>query len=107
MLAIFAFADQYECLKLQQLCRQAYNYYIPKTLRFLVIERAYVHLYLANKKSIVVAYLESYKARELSFAHVDALPPKLSFFASLQIENVVLLCGGLTPTLANPEDPYS
>ena len=40
-------------------------------MTYFVIERPYVHLYLANKKRFMIAYLDNYKAVEMP----KPLPP--------------------------------
>ena len=65
LIAIFSYCDQQECMKLQALNRAAYNEYIPKIMKQFVIERPFVHLFLAHKKRFMIAYLDNYKAVEL------------------------------------------
>ena len=65
MILIFSFCDQQEKTRMQALNRASYYEYIPKVLSYFVIERPYVHLYLANKKRFLIAYLDNYKAVEV------------------------------------------
>jgi hypothetical protein len=106
LIMIFSFMDQFECIKLQTLCKDAYYVFFPKILKTFFLERQYVHLYVANTKSVVVAYLDNYKGREICFAdETPSLPPRLKYFASLQYDNRVLLTGGMNSDCENPEDP--
>ena len=50
---------------MQALNRISYNEFIPKIMNYFVIERPFVHLYLANKKRFLIAYLDNYKAVEV------------------------------------------
>ena len=65
LIMIFSYCDQREKTRLQALSRQCYNEWIPKTMNFFVIERPFVHLYLAHKKRFLIAYLDNYKAVEV------------------------------------------
>ena len=106
LIMIFCYMDQFECIKLQTLCKDAYYVFFPKILKTFYLERQYVHLYVANTKSVICAYLDNYKGREVSFAEsVPDIPPRLKHFATIQYDNRVLLCGGMNSILENPEDP--
>lgn len=50
---------------MQQLNKQCYNEYIPRTLKVYIFERPFVHLYIANRKRVMVCFLENMKAVEL------------------------------------------
>ena len=50
---------------MQGLNRVCYDEYVPKIMNYFVIERPFVHLYLANKKRFMIAYLDNYKAVEM------------------------------------------
>ena len=65
LLLIFSFCDQREKTRLQALSRTCYHEWMPKALSCFVIERPYVHLYLASKKRFLIAYLDNYKAVEM------------------------------------------
>jgi len=65
LILIFSFCDQQEKTRMQGLNKICYHEYIPKILNYFVIERPYVHLYLANKKRFMIAYLDNYKAVEI------------------------------------------
>ena len=60
-------------------------------------------MYMSNRKSVLVAYLENYKAKEISFKHVEDIPPDLKFFTTLQFENNIFLAGGMNTVLEDPE----
>lgn len=106
LIMIFMYMDQFECVKLQTLCKDAYYFYFPKILKTFYLERQYVHLYISNTKSVIVAYLDNYKAKEVSFADsVPELAPRLKYFSSIQYGNRVLLTGGLNVRFENPEEP--
>lgn len=82
--------------------------FFPKILKTFFLERPFTHLYLANTKSVIVAYLDNYKGKEVPFGDVETrIPPKLKYFATIQYDNRVLLTGGLNSQLENPEDVYS
>lgn len=68
LIMVFAYMDQFECIKLQTLCKDAYYVYFPKILKTFFLERQYVHLYVANTKSILIAYLDNYKGKEITFS---------------------------------------
>lgn len=106
LIMIFSFMDQFECVKLQTLCKDAYFGYFPKILKTFYLERQYVHLYVANTRSVVVAYLDNYKGKEISFSEeAPSIPPRLKFFATIQYDNRVLLTGGMNSNFENPEEP--
>ena len=65
LILTFSFCDQHEKTRLQALNRVCYHEYVPKIMNYFVIERPYVHLYLANKKRFMIAYLDNYKAVEI------------------------------------------
>lgn len=65
LLLIFSFCDQEECIQLQQLNKACYYDYIPRTLHIYIFERPYVHLYLANRKRMMLCFLENMKAIEV------------------------------------------
>jgi len=51
-----------------------------------------------------VAYLDNYKAKEVSFEHAG-VPERLRHFATIQYDNHVLLTGGLNWHLENSDEP--
>eukprot|EP00347_Sterkiella_histriomuscorum_P017947 403347374 len=104
---IFTFMDQFECIKLQTLCKDAYYLYFPKILKTFYLNRQYVHLYLSYKKKFVIAYLDNYQGKKISFKKCKQIPEKLKHFTTIQFENNILLCGGLNSKEVNPEDPLS
>lgn len=71
------------------------------------MERQYVHLYISNKKSLIIAYLDNYKGREIKFGKEaeKIIPDRLKGFATIQFDNRVLLTGGMNFFYENPEDP--
>jgi len=104
---IFTYMDQFECIKLQTLSKDAYHVYFPKILKTFLIDRSYVHLFIANQKSFVVTYLDNYKGKMISFRNVKEIPDKLKYFATLQLKNNILLVGGMNTYFENLEDPFS
>ena len=66
-----------------------------------------MHLYLSYKKKFVIAYLDNYKGKKVSFKKCKEIPDKLKHFATIQFDNNILLCGGLNCKLENPEDVFS
>ena len=106
LIMIFMYMDQFECVKLQTLCKDAYYVFFPKILKTFFLERQYVHLFVANTRSVIVAYLDNYKAKEVSFEHAG-VPERLRHFATIQYDNHVLLTGGLNWHMLNPEEPES
>jgi hypothetical protein len=62
-----------------------------------------VHLYLSNTKSLMVTYLDNYKAREVTFDDPE-IPSRLKYFSTMQYDNRVLLCGGMNTYVENPDD---
>lgn len=125
LLLIFSFCDQEECIQLQQLNKACYNDYIPRTLHIYIFERPYVHLYLPNRKRLMLCFLENMKAIEVprppaiekpedeesygSEVEEEAvvavredtartgfkIPDRLQFFTSVQFLNLVLVIGGM------------
>ena len=63
---------------MQALNRQSYDEFIPKIMNYFVIERPFVHLYLANKKRFLIAYLDNYKAIEVPRELAENHPPSKS-----------------------------
>ena len=83
LIMIFSYCDQFECIKLQALCKDAYYIFFPKILKTFFLERQYVHLYLSNTKSLMITYLDNYKAQEVTFNDLEtleAIPSRLKFF---------------------------
>ena len=56
---------------------------------------------------MVIAYLDNYKGKKISFKKHKEIPQRLKFFTTVQFDNNVLLCGGLNSREENPEDPLS
>ncbi|CDW81731.1 UNKNOWN [Stylonychia lemnae] len=92
---------------MQTICKDAYYLYFPKILKTFYLDRQYLHLYLAHKRKMVVAYLDNYKGKKISFKKHKEIPERLKYFSTIQFENNVLLCGGLNSKEENPEDPLS
>ena len=110
LIMIFSYMDQFECIKLQALSKDAYYIFFPKILKTFFLERQYIHLYLPNTKSILVTYLDNYKGREVTLnnqASLDAIPSRLKGFASIQYDNRVLLTGGMNTYIENPTAKYA
>jgi hypothetical protein len=106
LIMIFSFMDQFECIKLQTLNKDAYYIYFPKILHTFFLERQYVHLYISNTKSFIVTYLDNYRGKEITFdtPTQSLIPPRLKHFATLQYDNRILLCGGMNTWIHNPEE---
>ena len=86
LIVIFSFLDQFDCIKMQALCKDAYYIYFPKILKTFFLERQYVHLYLPNTKSFLVTYLDNYRGREVTLksqGFLDKIPSRLQYFASV------------------------
>ena len=85
LIMIFSYMDQFECIKLQTLCKDAYYVYFPKILKTFFLERQYVHLYVANTKSFILTYLDNYRGREVTFdeATQAEIPSRLKHFATI------------------------
>ena len=75
LILIFSFCDQQEKTRMQALNRLSYNEFIPKIMNYFVIERPFVHLYLANKKRFLIAYLDNYNAMEVPRDLAKPSPP--------------------------------
>lgn len=87
--------------------KDSYYLFFPKILKTFYLDRQFVHLYLSNKKKFALAYLDNYKGKKISFKHMKQIPDRLKYFATIQLENKILLLGGQNSKEENPEDPLS